>query len=800
VDGTCQSPIKDVRVAFGANPYVEALTPQTACKSDTPIALKATTTGGQLVWEKEDGTKLSSVLVNTAGTYYVYAEDGTCKSTKESVDVKFGVNPIINVEPTQTTCGKEYTLTATTSGGTLQWFDSQSGDRKEINTLVTGSLGTNKTYYVKAVDGTCASEEKEVLVKFGAQPIVTVTPDMTTCESVYKLEASTTGGTLYWKEKASDKLLPTPQVAGVAGASMTYVVYAQDGSCTSKTQDVTVHYGDKPQLEVMTLQTACAETHTLLAEAEGDVKWFENDQVTELTNLEVYGERGTTSTYWVSVEKDGCKSDLTEVTVAFGELPVVEVMTPQTTCGTSLTLEAAVSGGTAVWKKMDGSELTNLTVSGLSGVTDVYYVYAEDGNCKSAEEKVEVQFGTVPQVMVERNITTCDEEYTLTAEVTDAKATIHWLAEDKQTPVTVAKGPSGSSKKYYVYASTAECESPMTEVTVHFGASPILTVTPISACDTFAILTAQSSVSDLLWTDASGKELISTQVHGSAGTTQTYYVQAKDGRCVSQQEAVRVSFGKAPEVIVEDIQTVCKGEQYELQAQATGKADLVWYQADGVTQLTSTTVVKTGDAAIYYVEAREGSCVGDKKSVTVLFDQEPLVNVEKELQTTCGTLLTLQADASAGQVVWMREDGTVLDLPQVTGTAGTVQHYYAYAQDGTCESTKKAVEVRFGVSPEVDVNEVQTACGESHTLTAIASDGVLHWLQSDKKTELSSTEVTGSKGSEKTYYVYAENGSDCRSELYPVTVMFGASPMLVDLLNPQTTCGTAVQLTAHSTA
>ncbi|MDE5611849.1 MAG: hypothetical protein K2I90_07535, partial [Odoribacter sp.] len=423
------------------------------------------------------------------------------------------------------------------------------------------------------------------------------------------------------------------------------------------------------------------------------------------------------------------------------ELPVVEVMTPQTTCCTSLTLEAAVSGGTAVWKKLDGSELTNLTVSGLSGVTDTYYVYAEDGNCKGAEEKVEVQFGTVPQVIVEKDITTCEEEYELKAEVTDAKATVHWLAEDKKTPVTFAKGPSGSSKKFYVYASSAECEGPMTEVTVHFGAAPLLTVMPITACDTFAILTAQSSVSDLLWTDASGKELISTQVHGSAGTTQTYYVQAKDGRCVSQQEAVRVSFGKAPEVMVEDIQTVCKGEQYELQAQATGKADLVWYQADGVTQLTSTTVVKTGDAAIYYVEAREGSCVGDKKSVTVLFDQEPLVNVEKELQTTCGTSLTLQADASAGQVVWLREDGTVLDLPQVTGAAGTLQHYYAYVQDGTCESTKKAVEVRFGVSPEVDVNEVQTACGESHTLTAVASDGVLHWLEADKKTELSSTEV-----------------------------------------------------------
>ncbi len=803
VDGTCQSPLKDVRVAFNSDPYVEALTPQTSCDANAVIALKATTTGGSLIWENEDGTKLASSTVNAPGTYYVYAEDGSCKSTKEEVEVKFGTDPVLTVEKVQTSCGKEYTLKGTASGGILKWYDTQSADRKEINTLVTGSTGSSATYYVKAVDGRCESAEMEVTVKFGMPPTVTVEPEINTCENVVKLQAATTGGTLYWKEKSTGKVLPIPQVTGIAGTSATYVVYAQDATCKSPEKEVKINFGDKPKLNVMPAQTACGETHTLMASADGgaQVKWLMADKTTELSDLEVSGSKGSSSTYWVYADQGGCRSDLTEVTVAFGELPKVEVISPLTTCGTSITLTASVSGGTAVWKKEDGSVLTDLTVNGTAGVTDIYFVMAEDETCKGAEQQVKVMFGTEPQVIVEKDITTCDEEYVLTAESTDPTATLHWLEADKTTPVTVAKGASNSSKKYYVYAKTPDCEGQMTEVTVHFGSSPTLNVKPITTCDTIAILEAESSVKNLVWTDESGKELASTQVHGASGTKRVYYVRAEDGRCVSEQEAVQVDFGKAPELIVEDIQTVCSADEYELQAEATGKANLVWYQADGITPLTNTTIRKVGNTAlVYYVEARDGSCVSEKEKVSVLFDQAPILTIDKLLQTTCGESLTLQASASAGEIVWMKPDGTKLDLPLVSGSAGEEQQYYVYAQDATCESVKKVVTVRFGVTPNVDVNLVQTACGESHDLTAISSDGVLHWLESDQKTELKSTTVTGSKGSEKKYYVYAENGKDCKSDLIAVTVMFGKDPMLVDVLNPQTTCGTALQLTAGSTA
>ncbi|MDE6452141.1 MAG: hypothetical protein K2L23_07660, partial [Odoribacter sp.] len=322
-DAACQSPLKDVRVAFNSDPYVEALDPQTSCDANAVIALKATTTGGDLIWESEDGTKLASSTVNTAGIYYVYAEDESCKSTKEKVEVKFATDPVVTVEKVQTSCGNEYTLKGTTSGGTLKWYNAS---HQEINTLVTGSTSSSATYYVKAVDGRCESAETEVTVRFGMPPTVTVVPEITTCENIVKLQASTTGGTLYWKEKSTGKVLPIPQVTGVAGTSATYVVYAQDATCKSPDKEVKVHFGNKPKLTVMPEQTACGEEHTLMAFAEdgAQVKWLMEDKTTELSDLKVTGRKSSLSTYWVYADKDGCSSDLTKVTVAFGELPSVE--------------------------------------------------------------------------------------------------------------------------------------------------------------------------------------------------------------------------------------------------------------------------------------------------------------------------------------------------------------------------------------------------------------------------------------------------------------------------------------------
>lgn len=797
-DGSCKSEKQEIRVAFGTAPLVTAVSPQTTCETGAVLTLNATTTGGQLVWKDAFGTKLPSTTVGEAGTYYVYAVDGTCTSAEEAVEVRFGENPVVMVDPVQTSCTNEYTLEATTSGGELHWLNADGG---EIAAYIPAGSG-EQTYKVYAQDGSCRSEEQTFTVKFGAYPELSFDKIQSTCETSLKLQASATGGELVWKTEGGE-VLAIPQVSGNPGENAVYKVQAVDGSCKSNIGTITVNFGSKPAVYAEALQTACGTTHTLQATAsEGaELHWRADGSETEIA-AEITGQPGETAVYWVYAEKDGCKSEEQKVTVAFGELPLVVKADPLTTCGNSIELTASVSGGEAVWTDAKGDVVTAKVVTGQPGTTYTYRVYAQDGECRGAEREIEVSFGAKPEVLVEKDITSCGEECTLTAASTDGEAEIYWLKEDRTTPVTVAQGSTGSTGRYYVYAAVSEaCKSEMVPVDVHFGVSPLLTaVSPQTACDTVVVLQATATAGNLVWKNAGGGLVASPQVHGKAGSSAMYYVTAEDGACSSDTKAVKVEYGKTPELEVQPVQTVCEGDEYELQAVVTG-GQAVWYQSDQTTLLESTTVNKTGEGipGIYYVEARDGACVGPKEKVTVYFDRLPEIQANSR-QTTCGNVITLEATATAGETVWTDQDGEVLPIPQATGNAGDVQYYYVYAQDGSCESAKTLVEVAFGTAPEIQTETVQTACGDTHLLTATASDGQIHWLESaDATEEMTSLTVSAEGAESRTYYVYAENGEGCESEKVAVTVLFGTSPM-VTAVSPQTTCGETIKLSASTTA
>lgn len=800
VDGKCKSDIYEVRVAFNTAPVVEVVTPQTTC-GNGPLTLSATTTGGSLVWKNSEGNKLPSATVTQAGTYYVYAVDGSgvsaCQTAEQMVEVRFGESPKVLVDALQTSCGQTYTLSAQASGGELHWKENGV----EVPAFIANEENKGqRTYTVYAQDGSCVSSEESVTVKFNTYPEVTVDPEQTTCETTYQLQASTTGGDLIWKQGST--ILSTPQVSGNAGQKIEYTVQAKDNSCLSAVKSVSVIFGSKPTVVVEPLQTACGESYTLQATAsEGAQLHWQADGATAESSADVTGSKGETKTYWVWAEKDGCSSDKQQVTVAFGEAPAVKA-DPVTTCGLSAELVATVTGGSAVWTDQDGTILTDNTVTGsYQGETKTYWVYAQEGSCYSAKQQVTVSFGVTPEVIVDKDITTCGEEYTLSATSTDKKAAIHWLNADQTEEVTVATGSTGSVGTYYVYAMTdASCKSDPVPVKVHFGVAPVLSVvSPQTVCDTIVLLQASATVDNLVWEDKDGKVLASAQVHGPAGSSAEYYVTAVDGACVSAKEAVKVEFGKKPEVIVQPVQTVCPpATEYQLQAQATG-GGLVWYQSDNTTVLTNTLVSKVGATAVYYVEAKDGACVSEERTkVTVHFDRAPELTVDK-VQTTCGKTISLNASATAGDIVWTTLAGDVLTLPQATDSKGQQQQFYVYAKDGDCESAKALVDVKFGAVPEVTVETLQTACENSHLLTATASDGQIHWLASaGAATDLPSLTVVKGQNPGDTYYVYAENGKDCASDKIPVTVLFGQSPM-VSALTPQTSCDGTIQLEASAT-
>ncbi|MDE7374326.1 MAG: hypothetical protein K2M86_03220, partial [Odoribacter sp.] len=354
--------------------------PQTVCGSgEVMVDLQASATGGKLVWEDEGGNRLASTQQKanapTTKYYYVHAEDKTCSSVTEKVEVRFGGQPVVLANDLQTACGESLTLNGTASNGVLVWSDGKN----ELTSLtVTPAQGD--TYYVKAKDGTCESAQTTVQVVFNTLPMVEVLTPQTTCGTQLQLKAEATGGNLVWLNAHGDKLNLT-QVSGTRGTKATYFVYAEGEGCESPQELVEVEFGALPQVIVESEQTACGTSHVLTASAtDGDVVWLD-DKKKPLVSLTVTGKAGESKDYYVYAKAIDCESEPQKVTVHFGQLPIVSVKDLQTTCETALTLQASTTAGKLVWTAEDGTVLPTPVVTGNKGENAYYYVTAEDGTC-----------------------------------------------------------------------------------------------------------------------------------------------------------------------------------------------------------------------------------------------------------------------------------------------------------------------------------------------------------------------------------------------------------------------------------
>ncbi len=797
----CKSERVKVLVKFGVAPILEVNELQTTCGNE--LDLTASTTGGELIW-KEVGASSPLLLTRVTGNngeikhYEVYAEDGSCISETKTVEVRFGANPEVLADNLYTTCGEQFTLKGTASAGTLTWYSDAAGKHALTSLTVNKGAADVTTYYARAVDGTCQSPLKDVRVAFNSDPYVEALTPQTSCDAnaVIALKATTTGGSLIWENEDGTEL-PTAVVSGNLGENAYYYVTAKDGACQSVTERVEVRFGAKPEVLLASdVFTTCGTEYALEAEAtSGQVNWYASkESTTKLASTLVTKPEGADyAEYYVQAQNGSCVGEKQKVTVVFGSKPLITVTTPQSTCDTRIVLSATTTGGELVWRDSRNEILTSSLVEGTKGSVGTYYVQAQekDGSCQSEMKEVFVNFGTVPSVNVITDQTVCETKLELKATATGGD--VYWLRNDKlPLASTHVEGVKGSSELYYVYASDGSCKSDTVEVNVAFGEGPRLEVVDVqTSCGDVVELQGKTSGGTLKWTNADGSLILPAVVTKPASANQLIcYVEAVDGSCTTDRQQVTVKFGTMPEILTETLQTSCD-TVYTLVASASA-GNIVWEDQEHH-MLTSTTVHGQGIKTYYAYASAGKDCVSEKVKVKVAFGTNPVVNVEP-LQTACGETLELKATTSAGILVWEKEGGA--QLAQTTVTPAMGDTYQVYALDGKCKSRVTTVDVKFNANPVVTVEPLQTTCGEELELCASASGGEVLWV--DGNSDPISTKVSSANGATQDVYVYAQDGS-CMSDPIAVTVKFGERPVLHDLQTTQSACTSPYQLQASST-
>jgi len=747
-------------------------------------------------WLRQDYTVASAAnenpfmvtKTNVTDYYYLAIEDASCGDTIP-VSITFGAKPTADVALLQTSCQPDYGNLEYTSisGGTAKWYDPTYGISSTDNPygVVANQSGMSDTYHLVITDGSCA-DTLDVTLEFGNRPIVNVTTPLTSCESTLTLSASSTDNSTILKW-LSDDYTPVPSTT-VSDAG-TYYVYADGGSgCVSDTMSVNVELNSRPIVSVTDPLTSCDNQLMLTAictDNNATLNWLKSDRITALPSAIVTAS----GTYYVYADGGtGCVSDTVAVNVQLSTKPVITLTSPLTSCDNSLTLSATCSDNSAslTWLKSDNSILTSTTVS--DGGT--YYVYASGGaGCVSDTVSVNIELNTRPVVNVTSPLTSCDNSLTLSATCSDNSASLTWLKSDNSilTSTTVSDGGT-----YYVYASGgAGCVSDTVSVNIELNTRPVVNVTsPLTSCDNSLTLSATCSdnSASLIWLKSDNSILSSTTVSDDG----TYYVYASSGvGCVSDTTAVTVELNSRPIVSVADPLTSCDNSLTLSAACSDNNASLTWLKSDN-SILSSTTV---SDGGTYYVYASGGAgCVSDTTAVTVELNTRPVVNVTSPL-TSCDNGLTLSATCSdnSASLIWLKSDNSILTSTTVSD-GGT---YYVYASGGAgCVSDTLPVAVQLGTRPVVTVADTLTSCENSLVLSATCSDNnaTLKWLEGDKATALTSATVTTSG----TYYVYAlGTQAGCTSDTIAVNVQLGTKP-LITVIDPQTSCGRSLTLTAIS--
>lgn len=694
-------------------------------------------------------------------------------------------------------------------------------------------LAGTYTLYVAEDNGSCESVRTPVTITVSSVPTAPALSGQSICEGESAtLNATTIGiGTFNWYDATGTTLLFTgnPYNTGTLTATTSYQVRLENNGCESNATSVTVVVNAAPADPTIPTTTICeGETASLTATgtAGNVINWYADGAG---TNLLFTGPTFTTpalaatTSYYVQEVAAGtaCISNLVPVTVTVLPAPAAPSATDITLCeGTTGTLTASGSGtGSLVWYDVasggvalqtDAMPPANATYTAGPFLTGTYtlYVAEDNGSCESARTPVTITVTAAPATPVVSGTTICEgETATLSASSGGGTSGIFYWYDATGTNVlftgsSFTTNPLTVTTTYLVREVVGQCEGPTASVTVVVNPNPAVpAVTPLTICEgnTTTLTASPNSAANLLnwYDDAAGNNLVFTGTSYTTtalNQTTTFWVREFNPAtgCASGLVAVTVTVLPGPLAPAAADVTLCENETGSISATGSGTGTLNWYdvasggaplQSDAMPPATATFSVGPLPAGtyIYYVEEDNGTCPSARTAVTVTVNAAPAAPSITGIIAICeGQSTTLIATPGSGGLInWYDATGTTLLFTGTAYTTGvlttTITYQVREESAAGCESAALTVTVTVNPAPADPVATAVTVCsGETATLTATGSGGLINWYDDPAGTNLLATGgsfTTSALTQTTTFWLQELNaGTGCVSNLVPVTV------------------------------
>ena len=850
VDATylgCTSTSRTLVVAtINPIPVILTTTPGSRCGTGSVTLGATSTAGGTIDWWvvstggtlQGTGSPFNTPSLSSSLNYYVDVTLNGCTSSRTLVTATINPAPTITAVtasgPTAPVCDSAvYTLTATASSGTLNWYTVPTGGTS-VGTgspFSTGMLHAMTTYYVDATGtNSCVSARSSVVATIYATPTILSTVGGFVCGSGnVTMNATASAGTVKWYN------VPTGGTSLAAGNTYTtsitgttsYYVESNNFGCISESRTIVIAEArPMPTITATTGGSRCG-TGTVSLSATGSagiINWYlaATGGTSQGTGSPwTTPSMSATTTFYVGTTDSTCSSTRTAVIAQINAIPTVTGFTNGTACGgNAATVTATPSAGTINWYSAatGGTMLSAGTSYTTTVTTDTnFYAEAVNNGCTSGTRTiVHVTIAPAPTVTATVDSSRCGTG-TVVLSATSSAGTVRWYSVATGGTVlgtgnTFTTPSISATTTYYAEAYNNPCSS-LTRTIVTATVKPIPTIattTPGSTCGAgTVILGATASAGTVNWYNAATGG--TANANGTSWTTPvissttTYFVDATFNGCTTlTRTAVIASVNSTPTVTGNTPASVCAGSPVTLSATPSTGGTINWYAAaTGGTSLYTgnsyTTTVAT--TTTFYVDASATSCPTStpRVAVTATIKPVPTITNTTSTNTNCGpSTVAMTATPSGGTVTWYSvatgginiTTGTTYTTP-VISTSAT---YYVDATLNGCTTTPRvAILAHIKPIPTITATTPGANCGTGTVvLAATPSSGTVSWYAAatgGASIGTGSPWTTPSIGATTTYYVDATDSGCTTATRTAVVATINALPTIT-ATTPNSRCGT----------
>jgi len=727
--------------------------------------------GGNLL---ATGPTFTTPVLSASTVYYIQSNNGGCTSPRSPVNVQ-----VLQQLPAPTASGaiicsgSSTTLTATSSGGTYQWYDAAVGGNFLAggSSFTTPALKTTTTYYVQNKINGCFSPRASVMVQVLAAVPAPTAPGVAACSgNPTALTASgSAGGYAWYSTPTGGVALSTAQVyvTPPLAATTTYYVEATTSTCSSARVPVKVTVTPTPAAPTVNPISVCPNTSgTLTAVGGGGViKWY--DAATG-GNLLATGTTyktpvlNTATTYYAEGVSGQCTSTRTAVTVSIAIIYDPQFQYPSGTfCAGGANPTPVINnpnGGTfsASPAGLVFVSTTTGQINIAASIPGTYTIsFAGNGSCSGV---------TTAKISI---VITTNASFSYNGPYCQGGANPLPTFLPGNTAGTFSSSPAGlvfvntssgeidlSKSKPGTYTITntinasGGCPASVATntVTIDAGATvnagPDQTVAIGTPVQLAGVITG--SVTTGKWSGGKGSfsnpaltNAVYTPGPGETTATLTLTSANPPGPCGPQTDKITITFVAQPAAPTAKSAFDCSGSSATLSALSPG-GTYQWYDAAAGGNLLTTGPTYTTPALIanatYYVQTTINGLTSARTAVNVTINPVPVAPIAPGTQICTGSPVTLTASGSIGSYQWYDAavGGNLLATTASYTTPALASNvsYYVQAVSNTCTSPRTKVDVAVTPVPFVTSASTGIICGgqpQNYAITANLAAATFIW-------------------------------------------------------------------------